>query len=357
MASPNSGQPLACPGLHKVWANGRLYVYAWRRGPRIEVIEAQTRAKAFAKLGETATASCIAAKWAELARPRPAPNSIHGLISDFKSSASFRGMAKSTQSEWRRHLDEIQDTFGKTTLEAIQKRGARALIKRWHERMIETPRKADYALTVLTRMFNWALDEERMYRNPASGIARLNKTATRSAITWTQGEIDALCAATEPNFANIIRFLYLTGMRRGDAIRVTWNDVDRQAGLIRRATSKSNQRHIARIPITPELATVLDAMPRNAVTVITNQHGKSYKSADSVSSKFITLRNKIGLSGKRLHDLRGTRVTLDFADGMTDVDAEAKFGWAPGQGGEMRGTYADADQIAIARAMAVLRAR
>lgn len=187
--------------------------------------------------------------------------------------------------------------------------------------MIETPRKADYALTVLTRMFNWALDEERMYRNPASGIARLNKTATRSEITWTQGEIDALCAAADPHFANIIRFLYLTGMRRGDVIRVTWNDVDRQAGLIRRATSKSNKRHTARIPITPELTTGLDALPRTAVTVITNQHGKPYISADSVSSTFIALRNKLGIEGKRLHDLRGTRVTLDFADGMTDMDA------------------------------------
>lgn len=350
-ALPNSGQPLACPGLHKVWSGGRLYVYAWRNGPRIEVINADTRVKAFAKLGELDTATRIAAKWSKLARPRPTSNTIHALIADFKSSASFKGMAATTQAEWRRHLDGIQDTFGKTTIDAIQKRGARALIKRWHERMGNTPRKADYALTVLTRMFNWALDEERMDRNPATGIARLHKTATRSAITWTQGEIDALCEASPPHFANIIRFLYLTGMRRGDAIRVTWKDVDRQAGLIRWATSKSNKRHTARIPISQELATVLDAMPcGDAVTVITNQHGKPYKSADSVSSTFITLRNKIGVEGKRLHDLRGTRVTLDFADGMTDVDAEAKFGWAPGQGGEMRGTYANADQIAIARA-------
>lgn len=355
--SPIFGKPLVCPGMHKVWSHGKLYVYAWRGGPRLEVIAAETRAKAIARLGETDTAARIAAQWTALARPAVSPHTIHGLITDFRASAAFRGMAASTQAEWRRHLDAIQTTFGTTTLEAIQKRGARALIKRWHEGMIETPRKADYAVTVLTRLFNWAIDEERMDRNPAAGIDRLQRGATRSNITWTAGEIEAMCAATDKHFAQTIRFLYLTGMRRGDAIRVTWKDVDRSAGLIRWATSKSNRRHTARIPITPELAALLDAMPRKAVTIITNQGGTPYKSADSVSSVFITIRNKLGIEGKRLHDLRGTRVTLDLAAGMTDLEAEAKFGWAPGQAGEMRSIYADADMIAIAHAKAFTRGK
>ncbi|MBA3068176.1 MAG: tyrosine-type recombinase/integrase [Hyphomonas sp.] len=351
--SPNFGKPLVCPGMHKVWAHGKLYVYAWRGGPRLETIEAETRAKALAKLGDTDTAARIAAKWTALARPTVSPNTIHGLITDFRKSAAFGGMAQSTQSEWRRHLDEIQTKFGTTTLEAIQKRGARALIKRWHEKMADTPRKADYALTVLTRLFNWAIDEERMERNPAAGIDRLQRGVTRSHITWSKGEIDAMCAAADPHFARIVRFLYLTGMRRGDAIMVTWNDVDRVAGLIRRATSKSNRRHMARIPITPEIAALLDEMPKGkATTIITNQHGLPYKMADSITSAFITLRNDVGIEGKRLHDLRGTRVTLDFAGGMTDVEAEAKYGWAPGQGPKMRAVYADADMVAVALAKA-----
>ena len=351
--SPNSGKPLECPGLHKVWSGGKLYVYAWRSGPRLEIIKAETRAKAFAKLGETDTATRIAAKWAEAARPRPSPDSIHGLISDFRKSAAFLGMAASTQTEWRRHLDQIQTKFGTTSVNAIQKRGARALIKRWHEQMSDTPRKADYALTVLTRLFNWAIDEERMYRNPASGITRLQRSGGRAHVTWTKGEIDAMCKATDKHFANVIRFLYFTGMRRGDAIQVTWNDVDRQAGLIRRATSKSNRRHTARIPITAELAKVLDALPRTSVTILETKHGKSYASPNSLSKSFNGVRDRLGIKGKHLHDLRGTRVTLDFADGMTDVDAEAKFGWAPGQGGKMRSVYADADQIAVARVKSV----
>lgn len=353
--SPNSGKPLECPGLHKVWAGGKLYVYAWRGGPRLEIIEASTREKALAKLGETDVAARLAAKWADVARPRPKVDSIHELISDFRRSAAFLGMAASTRKEWRRHLDQIQTKFGTTSVHAIQKRGARALIKRWHEQMSETPRKADYGLTVLTRLFNWAIDEERMYRNPASGITRLQKTASRANITWSHGEIDAMCAATDKHFANTIRFLYLTGMRRGDAIRVTWNDVDRKSGLIRRPTSKSNRRHTARIPITPDLATVLDALPRNAVTILETKFGKSYASPNSLSKSFNGVRDRVGIDGKHLHDLRGTRVTLDFADGMTDVDAEAKFGWAPGQGGKMRAVYADADMIAVARAFTFAR--
>lgn len=336
-------------------------MYAWRRGPHIETIEADTRAKALAKLGETATAIRIAAKWAKLARPRPASNTITALIADFKASASFKGLADSTSDQWRRHLDSIEATFGTTSIDAIQKQGARALIKRWHEGMADTPRKADIALTVLTRMFNWALDEERMYRNPASGIARLHKSATRSGITWTPEEIEAMCKAAEPHFAQSIRFLYLTGMRRGDAVRVTWGDVDRGAGLIRKATSKSNRQITARIPISPELAALLDEIaatqakahtgkrPRS-VTILATKRGTAYATPTSFSQTFNGVRSRAKITGKHLHDLRGSRATLDFANGMSDLDAESKYGWAPGQGAKMRAHYADADSIAVTRA-------
>ena len=361
--STTSGQPLACPGLHRVWSNKaqRLYIYAWRGGPHIETIQADTKAVAMARLGEVSTAARIAAKWAVIARPRPESGTIRALICDFKGSAAFRGLAPSTQRNWRSHLEAIEDKFGTTSIEAIQKQGARALIKRWHESMAKTPRKADIALTVLTRVFNWALDEERMYRNPATGIARLHKTAGRSQITWTEDEFAALCAAADPHYAQALRFLYLTGMRRGDVIRVTWKDVDREAGLIRWATSKSNRQITARIPITPELGALLDEIAAtqaamktgkrpSPVTILATIWGTSYKSPESFSQTFIGVRRKAKIKGKHLHDLRGTRATLDFAAGMSDLEAEAKFGWAPGQGAKMRAVYADADTVAIALA-------
>lgn len=348
--SPSSGQPLSFPKIHKVWSGGRYYIYAWRGGPRVAAIKADTKAEAIAKLGETDTAARIAKKLVALTHPRPAPKTIAGLIADYKASASFKGMADSTRKQWHTHLDHIHRVFGATTLTAIQKRGSRALIKRWHEKMGKTPRKANIALTVLTRLFNWALDEERMERNPAQGIARLREGESRADVTWSAAEIEALCEETDAHFANTIRFLYLTGLRRGDAIRLTWTEVDREARLIRRAANKSNKRQTARIFIDDDLAKVLDALPRTAVTVLTTKLGKSYSSADSLSKSFNGVRDRVGIEGKRLHDLRGTRVTLDFANGMSDVDAEAKFGWAPGQGGKMRAKYADADQIALARA-------
>lgn len=366
--SPRSGKGLEFPGMHKVWAKGSLYIYAWRRGPRLEVIKASTKAAALAELENPHIAAKIAGKLAEHVSPRPSPAFISGLIADFRRSPTFQQYRESTRDQWSRHLNAIDDVFGTTSLKSIQARGSRALIKAWHAQVAEIgpdgrplhARKANYRLTVLARLFSWAVDDERMDKNPAAGIARIDEGPGRQEITWSAGEFEALCRQAAPRLALALRLAYLTGMRPGDLIRLTWNEVDRRAGLIRRATSKSNRNLVARIPITADIAQVLDALaalplPASGVrslNVVTSERGTPYASTNSFSRSFEKARDRTRISGieaKHLHDLRGTRATLDFADGMTDADAERKFGWAPGQGGKMRKVYENPEQVALAR--------
>lgn len=354
--------------MHKVWSKGRLYLYAWRRGPRLEVIEAPSKAAALAELGKPHVAARIAARLAENTTPAPSPAFISGLVADFRRSSTFQQYRPSTRKQWNYHLNAIDEWFGDTSIKAIQQRGARALIKAWHAKVGEIgedgrprhARKANYRLTVLSRMFSWAVDDERMDKNPAAGIAHLDEGTGRQEITWSKGEIDAVCRHSSERFALYVRLAYLTGMRPGDLIRLTWSEVDRRAGLIRRATSKSNQSLVARIPITTEIAAVLDAIaalpaPKSrvkALTVVTSELGAPYASTTTFSRKFEKARGKTKIPGievKHLHDIRGTRATLDFADGMTDADAERKFGWAPGQGGKMRKIYENPEMVAMAR--------
>lgn len=344
-----SGASLGFPGMHKVWAKGGLYIYAWRSGPRVDVIRAGTKKEALAQLRKPDVAMRLAGRLSELRSPRPASDSITALIVEYRKSHAYTSMADSTKDQWNRHLNSIDAVFGSTSVPAIQKKGARALIRKWHTNMADTPRKANYALTVLTRLFNWAVDEERMDKNPAAGLARIDEGPGRQDVTWTEDELNRVCAEAGDRLALAIRLAYLTGMRRGDLLGLTWNDVDFAAGLIRKATSKSNRHIMARIEITPEIEAALKAMPRKAIHVVTNTQNRPYKSAASFSGVFNAAMDRAKVDGKHFHDLRGTRVTLDFAGGMTDSDAERKFGWAPGQGGKMRKVYENPEMVAMAR--------
>lgn len=338
------GWSVALPGLHRVRAKGRVYVYAWRgRGaPLIGRYESDAEMRA--------DAAGLAERYALHARPKPQRNTVARLIVDFLESPTWAGYADSTKREWRRHLDRIGATFGDLTLDEIQRRGARALIKKWHAQQSETPRTANIALTVLTRLLAWGVDEEQLERNPAAGIARLDEGGSRAGIIWTNAELAAVIREGNAHLERALRLIRLTGLRREDAIQLRWSQVHPELGLIIRPTNKSGGRHKAHIPLTPDLAALLDACPRTAVTVLTSAQGTPYKSGGSFRSAFDSARRRAGLSGKGIHDLRGTRVTEAFAQGVSDGEAERLFGWAPGQGAKMRSIYADATTLAVLQA-------
>lgn len=346
------------PGAHRVAFRraGSYWIYWYsERGPKRACLwrtKAPTQAEAEA--AEQAAASEIAGRYSAAVEYRPARGFVSSLILDFKTSAEWKDMAASTQKEWSRHLDAIDSTFGQTSLAGMQRRGARKLIKKWHRGMEATPRKANYALTVLVRLFNWAIDQEDMERNPAANIARIDEGEGRAGVIWTDAELARLLKECRPAMQRAVRLCFLTGLRREDLVRLRWNEIDRAAGLIRRPTGKGKKhRRVARIPITAAIADLLDAMPKTATQVVTKEDGTAYATPGSFSKALERPMKRAKVLGpdgglKHLHDMRGTRATLVFAGGMSDAEAENLFAWAPGSGGKMRGIYGDPETIARA---------
>ncbi len=107
------------------------------------------------------------------------------------------------------------------------------------------------ALSILRRVLSLAVREGCATRNPASGCGRLiAKVAQREAEqahvvdSWTRAEAETLlCVAEEEDrrsflhrhasgrpgearFAPLLRFLFSTGCRRGEALGLKWADVD-----------------------------------------------------------------------------------------------------------------------------------
>ena len=93
-------------------------------------------------------------------------NLIRGLIAEFQASAEFRELSAKTRKDYGRYLGLIGDQFGDMPLAAAEDRRARGEFKSWRYRLQASPRAADYAWSVLARLFSWAKDRGRIINNP-----------------------------------------------------------------------------------------------------------------------------------------------------------------------------------------------
>jgi integrase len=118
----------------------------------------------------------------------------------------------------------------------------------------------------------------------------------------------AVDRARAPWLRPFIMLAIETGMRRGELLAVTWDDLDVSARLVRVAKSKNGRARV--VPLTPLAAHTLSSMPRlgNRVFPLT---------AYAVRQAWVRLVRRASIDDLRLHDLRHEAVRRFFEIGLT----------------------------------------
>jgi len=89
-----------------------------------------------------------------------------------------------------------------------------------------------YLNTVIRHVFARAASEGIIDRNPAAGLSK-PKTELNARRALTDNEISATLAVGGTHQKGLLLLLlYYTGLRKGEAAGLRWNDVDFQAGMI-----------------------------------------------------------------------------------------------------------------------------
>jgi integrase len=291
-----------------------------------------------AEAAEAAGAEELAEAWLALRRPPPLTGRLDGMVHAYRQSPGFAGLAPRTRQMWARSLDVIAREIGDLTARQLDGRHGPDLLIAWRDRRAATPRTADYHAQVLTSVLRHARRRRWIDTDPMTDWERLYRPAGRAEIVWTAAEIEALAKAASPDMARAIRFLHLTGMRRGDAVAARWDQIDEAAGLLVVKTGKTRQRHAA--PIGPDLAALLAATPRRAVQILTGPSGRPYR-PDSLTQGLLRALARVRAgdpargrppqpgfaAGKRLHDLRGTSATNEVVRLLADPAVRERFGW------------------------------
>lgn len=305
-------------GVFKVRSKGHTYWYAWRGGPRLQ--------------GQPDTPEFIASYVAAHEANKVVDSSrVKGLIATYRASAEYRALAESTKRNWGPWLERIGDQFGELSLKQFDRPQIRIDIRRWRDRWRENPRTADYGLQVLSRVMAFAVSEGQLRLNPCFGIPRLYRV-NRSELIWSHNDLEALERAASKPIYDAAFLASLTGLRRGDLLRLRWDQIGdasielTAAKSVSKATGRSGTQ--VTIPMYGELREFLSSLPRKGKTVLQNTKGEPWGSGFSASWNTAMKRAKLDAKGLHFHDLRGTAATRFYRAELTPREIADVMGWS-----------------------------
>jgi integrase len=171
-----------------------------------------------------------------------------------------------------------------------------------------------YALQALEQAKHWGL----LTRNPAEGVARVRRPATKR-VAWTAEQATVfLGAASASPYYPIFYTAVTTGLRQGELLALQWGDVRADHVIVRRTYSqrapgkvqepKTGSSH-RRVPLTPEGMNVLGCRGPDDALVFPSRNGGMVNHGNLVRA-FHRCRERAGLPAARFHDLRRSYASI-----------------------------------------------
>lgn len=327
----------------------KWFVYAYRGGPLIMKADGEKKPHLTDAALEAYRESRISIKGGTIA----------ALIYDWHQSVEWIRLADSTKLNWRRIVNQIENKWGETPLSIWSDPRMVVKVIAWRDEASATPRTADYQITVLCSMLEWARLHGRVKVNVASHIPRIYEGGNRAEIIWTREDRLKFATVAPQCVTDGLELACMTGLRLGDLVSLTWDEVGDHSIVKLAAKASKGKRRRVTIPLTPEaheLLAVLKTRPRAAGvnTVLTNVTGRQW-TAGAFGKRVGEARNKAGIyhtdgRAKHLHDCRGTNATVLIKAGLTNEEVGRILGWSPERVSNIRSVYVDDARIVVALA-------
>ena len=202
--------------------------------------------------------------------------------------------------------NHILPALGTMPVDAVTREHVSAL----HLGLRRTPRAANRALMVLSKMFSlaeaWGLSEAD--GNPCRFVVRYREGKRERFLTPEEyrrvgrslAELEAEGRVTA-HAAAALRLLMLTGCRRTEILTLRWDDVDRKSEELRLRHAKTGARMV---PLTPTAVAVVAGIARVSGNPWVFVNGKANGRLSHLSKAWYRVRERAGVEDVRIHDLR-----------------------------------------------------
>jgi integrase len=200
----------------------------------------------------------------------------------------------------------LVDRLGSRSVHAISKRDIIDLVNAVVDR--GSPVAANKTLKVVRSFFGWCVGRAILERSPCDGVRAPTVERARDRIL-TDGELAAIVTAARQMggpYGTIVEVLALTGQRRDEVARMSWDevDLDHLVWTLPPTRTKNDKPHI--VQLSDPAAVVIGAQPRLGRLVFSRNGATP---VGDFSSQKRRLDELCGVSHWRLHDLRRTMVS------------------------------------------------
>jgi len=180
-------------------------------------------------------------------------------------------------------------------------------------------------------IFNMMVDDGIINRNPVARIKSLKETLTVEIDPLDPNEVQTLLNKTKvifPDFYPLLFTAIYTGMRQGELLALTWDDINWQTGKIvvnktytqgRLGETKTGK--IRKVDMSPQLMKMLKewklACPVSPYNLVFSNSNGQYIDANNMNKRrFKPSLLRAGLHLRRFHDLRHTYATLSLINNI-----------------------------------------
>jgi integrase len=206
-----------------------------------------------------------------------ATGSFSALIAAFRQSPRYLKWAPTTRARRDHVLGDFNAENGRVMVAELRRGDVIAM----RDSMAATPDAANNWLKVIRLLLAYAVDLEIVSSNVAAGVPRLAPSHPDGFRTWRDDEIETFRAhwpiGSLPH--TVLTLVLCTGAARVDLVALGWHSID--ADRIRYRRHKTEV--LVDLPILPELADVLETIPRDRMTFLETRN--------------CTLRSDKGLTG------------------------------------------------------------
>lgn len=235
----------------------------------------------------------------------------------YQASPGWALLAEATRTDYTQCSVEVLATFGPSRAALIRPTDINRYLR---VERAAAPVRANRETALLSNLFNLGIERGDLDTNPCKQIRR-NKEQPRTEAPETAvlgAFVDWLVSAGGQRkvIAQMAEFAAYGGNRRIEFLRLTWQQVDRTAGVIRVERAKQRGAVVwEKIDIGPQMAALLDRIDRGEATwVFRNRMGNPYTSRGFQANwgKFMAEAVNLGVVSRRFtfHDLRAYYVTL-----------------------------------------------
>jgi integrase len=213
----------------------------------------------------------------------------------------------------KQHCKRLRESFGNMKADEVKP----SMIETYQQKRLTEmtycgtlykPASVNRELEVMRRIYNLAIREDMVAKNPCWKVTRLSERNSRDRV-FSKEELNSLVNELPKHAADIVTVAYYTGMRAGEIFGLTWDRVNMKEGyfnLTSKDTKTGEPRHVY---FTEEVRQILERLRK--IRHLSHQFVFTYKGNPVKSIKYSLARalERMGINDFRFHDLRHTYVS------------------------------------------------